>query len=219
MKGLDVLLCLGLLSAVVNLVIDRGFRVPADSAPEWAAFVTAHPRWAGVVKFWRGAGPDMLKLAHAFIMTATGNPAVDPSQRNTRPPGPPDAPKLIFRDNVVTTDRDDGPPPLTFAIAFVAGMIFYFVALTGCAASQNPAKLTRVTVAALRFSSETRMRLVRGYELEQLHCLQLPEPERDPCIQRERAAWNEYTEIWDEMRDAACDLVGNELVCAEQAEP
>lgn len=80
------------LAVLVNLVIDRVIGVPADSAPEWPAFVAAHPRCAGVVKICRALGQDGIKAVVGFIMALTGKAWLDPSLKSIRPPPPGGAP-------------------------------------------------------------------------------------------------------------------------------
>lgn len=69
-------------SLVTNALFDRVWCVPADSSPNWPAYVLANPRRAGVVSFFRGYGLDMLKTVHATLLVLTAKPEHDPSARD-----------------------------------------------------------------------------------------------------------------------------------------
>jgi hypothetical protein len=72
------------LSLVINFIIDRVWRVPAEAAPAWKDWCAAHPRRAGWVKLFRGAGGDAIKTYVAAMMIVTARKQYDPS--STFPP-------------------------------------------------------------------------------------------------------------------------------------
>lgn len=67
------------MSLVLNLIIDRIWKVPSEAAPEWKAWCASHPRRAGWVKLFRGAGGDLIKTLVGSMMIVTGQKKYDPS--------------------------------------------------------------------------------------------------------------------------------------------
>lgn len=113
--------------------------------------------------------------------------------------------------------RESGRPPATTlvrlarwrreigldALAIVVGAT-WGVTVAACA-TLNP-DLSHALTTGLRLAAEAEPKLVRAYELEQLECLRLPEPQVEPCIQRVREEWRELREVYDETWRAVCAL-------------
>lgn len=102
-----------------------------------------------------------------------------------------------------------GDPPgvaMRLAVGFLGGVVIGLAAFISPGCASSPEKLTTAVTAGARLLVIAEPMLVKAYELQQLDCLERPEPEQRPCVERVRRDWQALEDAWAATRTALCDL-------------
>lgn len=143
-----------------------------------------------VSKRWPRAG-EFLRYAVPFV---AGMVTVLRGRGGKSDPPPPAAPppdEGAFRAPT--------PPPSTLRVLVVAAAL----TLTGCAGAE---KVVEVATLGVRLANAAQPLILEGYKLQQEKCLELPEPERKPCVDAVRARYAPVGALYREMQHAASEL-------------